>query len=717
MARSIDYSSDEESTPQQNGIKTVTLSGKAETNGVDGEVEEAEAPTPLDPKEIGMQCGYKNLYSGKEDRRGRFQWQDTVPTDVGKPAEDAETAKWALLVRNVKVYSDPRKVLAIHSIVVQSPLLKKLLGGVLKDYPGVTVGLRRLEFSGKFEPLIHRWSELEDAIKRLEAESESDDAEEEENRKKTKEHTELLYNLLHKEFKTLIEESQDMMRNGVITYEYLWTVFQPGHVVYTRQDGQDTALKLHNTRYGTDRNMNPCFWVSGKYVDWDGSRFGTNKLNLCIYPYAGTRKIGVLAAYPIDYHLDKDGLKERLIERGGKIEALAGSHYKAYHGVAWNRDPFGNKDKHNIKGRIVIDTYGWNKFNPNWSVFVTPLNQKEQSDGQAGDDDDDGDDMYDPGDEGTGGGMPVDGMFADEEGGADRIKLTAEQKLICTPLLRGYALKNKQWLNFFVNSVKEIEWSVGAFDSLVLPSNQKELILGFTESQRKNKEMFDDVIEGKGKGIILLLCGPPGVGKTLTAESVAEEMRVPLYMMSAGDLGLDPRNIENKLNNILEMCTKWNAILLLDEADVFLEQRSLHELERNKLVSIFLRILEYYEGIMFLTTNRVNTFDAAFQSRIHISLDYPELSIDSRRMIWKNFLAAAKAQGQDNSITDIQLERLALMDLNGRQIKNILKTGQLLARRRDQTLCHDHIVTVLDVTQHLHNETRETERARSSIFC
>lgn len=193
-------------------------------------------------------------------------------------------------------------------------------------------------------------------------------------------------------------------------------------------------------------------------------------------------------------------------------------------------------------------------------------------------------------------------------------------------------------------------------------------------------------------------------------------MRVPLYMMSAGDLGLDPRNIESKLNNILEMCTKWSAILLLDEADVFLEQRSLHELERNKLVSIFLRILEYYEGIMFLTTNRVQTFDAAFQSRIHISLDYPELNIDSRRMVWKNFLNQAKALGQDNTITEKQLDKLSLMSMNGRQIKNVLKTAQLLARKREQTLCHQHIDTVLDVTQHLHNETRETERARSAIF-
>ena len=195
------------------------------------------------------------------------------------------------------------------------------------------------------------------------------------------------------------------------------------------------------------------------------------------------------------------------------------------------------------------------------------------------------------------GGMPIDGRFADEDDESTQPPpLTLEQKLICTPLLRGYSLKNKMWLNFFVNCVEDIEWQKDAFDRLVLPKNQKELILGFTESQRKNRDTFDDVIEGKGRGMIILLCGPPGVGKTLTSEAVAEEMKVPLYLMSAGDLGFDPRDVETKLQDILEMCSRWNAVLLLDEADVFLEQRSLHELERNKLVSIFLRVLEYYEG-------------------------------------------------------------------------------------------------------------------------
>ena len=201
----------------------------------------------------------------------------------------------------------------------------------------------------------------------------------------------------------------------------------------------------------------------------------------------------------------------------------------------------------------------------------------------------DDDDYIEPGCDDFADGMPMDGHFADEGDAAKRPPLTTEQKLICTPLLRGYSLKTKVWLNFFVNCVKEIEWQKDAFDRLVLPKNQKELILGFTESQQKHRAAFDDVIEGKGRGMIILLCGPPGVGKTLTAESVAEEMKVPLYMMSAGDLGLDPRRIESKLHDILEMCTRWHSVLLLDEADVFLEERSLHELERNKLVSIFLR--------------------------------------------------------------------------------------------------------------------------------
>jgi AAA+ superfamily predicted ATPase len=102
-----------------------------------------------------------------------------------------------------------------------------------------------------------------------------------------------------------------------------------------------------------------------------------------------------------------------------------------------------------------------------------------------------------------------------------------------------------------------------------------------------------------------VLHGPPGTGKTLTAEGISELLKCPLYMASAGELGTDSRFLESELQKILDICHAWGAILLLDEADVFLEKRNMHDIHRNALVSIFLRQLEYFQGILFLTTNRV----------------------------------------------------------------------------------------------------------------
>lgn len=596
----------------------------------------------------------------------------------------------------------------------------------------------------------------------------------------------------------------DMKKNGVITFQHLWTLFAPNTLIFSRQDNQDRAVRLQTSRYGIDRNQQPVFWLTCVYVDFDGQRFGTQKLNISISDFEGTKRISSLIAFPMDLHDKYEQIKTRLVERGARVEALAGSHFRSYNGVGWRTGPYGNKEKHTVKGRVVIDPFGFNRFEPDFAVYVTPLNVPDigpqpgippsvnvrcgRPRGSRGGplppgasdpystfppfidpgynlDDQDMDD----------GGMPADGFFDDEDNMPKRPALTEEQKLICTPLVRGYALKEKQWLHFFVNAVSDIPFNERAFSSLNLPKNQKDLILGFTSVKAPYRNQFDDVIEGKGKGIIILLSGPPGVGKTLTAESVAEQMKVPLYIMAAGDLGLDPRSVETKLQDVMSMCSRWGAILLLDEADIFLEERSLHELERNKLVSIFLRVLEYYEGIMFLTTNRVQTFDAAFQSRIHISLEYPELDKPARKAIWRNFLdrhnlaqAAARSKpaaplpgavkkqptkkraashstpvknGQTDDSVDEEDEKLDSVDeelhqrltephkispdeitrlsdlkINGRQIKNFLKTAQLLAIYKEEPLNYSHLETVVTSTQHLHNATEATDRARGAIY-
>jgi AAA+ superfamily predicted ATPase len=115
-----------------------------------------------------------------------------------------------------------------------------------------------------------------------------------------------------------------------------------------------------------------------------------------------------------------------------------------------------------------------------------------------------------------------------------------------------------------------------------------------------------------------------GTGKTLTAEAIAELLKKPLYIVTAGDLGTTVAEVEKTLGSVLELCQTWDALVLLDEADIFLEARNNTEIQRNALVCVMLRLLEYYSGCLFLSSNRdADTVDAAIASRITVMLEYP----------------------------------------------------------------------------------------------
>ncbi|WDK21167.1 ATPase [Colletotrichum graminicola] len=275
-----------------------------------------------------------------------------------------------------------------------------------------------------------------------------------------------------------------------------------------------------------------------------------------------------------------------------------------------------------------------------------------------------------------------------------------EDYLIASSVVLGFSFSEKLWLEFTVSGIDEIQWNDSAYDSLVLESKPKDIVKALVESHKYHAaESIDDVIQGKGKGLVAVLHGPPGTGKTLTAEGISELLKCPLYMASAGELGTDSRYLEAELQKILDICHAWGAILLLDEADVFLEKRNLHEIARNALVSIFLRQLEYFQGILFLTTNRVETFDDAFQSRIHIALRYESLNQKAKKSIFKIFVERVRVLEKVDlkPFSDEDYDDLAKHNLNGRQIKNTVRTAQALAVNKGDPLSMDHIRQVLDV--------------------
>ncbi|KAI0439309.1 P-loop containing nucleoside triphosphate hydrolase protein [Xylaria telfairii] len=172
-------------------------------------------------------------------------------------------------------------------------------------------------------------------------------------------------------------------------------------------------------------------------------------------------------------------------------------------------------------------------------------------------------------------------------------------------------------------------------------------------------------------------------GKTLTAESVAKIAEKPLYRVTCADIGKKAEDAETYLESVLHLGKLWKCVVLLDEADVLLEQRSLEDLQRNELVSTFLRVLEYYEGILIFISNRVGTFDEAFKFRLQLALHYPTLGPYERLQIWQNFFGKLDG-GQDTAI-DINDLRDHLVDLkeeevNGRQIRNAITIARQYAK-------------------------------------
>ncbi|KAF2197621.1 P-loop containing nucleoside triphosphate hydrolase protein [Delitschia confertaspora ATCC 74209] len=648
---------------------------------------------------VGMTCDVKNLWEGEKKCQCCTNWVEEYPEDVKPNPEETEVVqKYALIVRNKKSHGTG-KAMVVSTIIIQSPLLKPLLEDVFEGYEGITAGLKKVSFTKPFAPFFYRWGRFQKAV-------------EEEKDATVRAHAQLLYDILLKEIDENITTYHDLLSHGVITYNYLWTLFKPGDVLSCKLDGEDMMMKLQNSDYDSGG-----FSLYAKYVDYNGSFFGYASMKYTIHPFEGTRPIADLEAYPMQFNPDAAAIESMLMERGKRFESLQGYHYKAYSGVA-NIIPnkLGKRPvvphSRTVDGRIIIHAEMYTQFN-NHNVFpLEPLDctsfaptlpsEVEQQHLQnpfrvpppppppppPG--------MHYPPPPPLP-PLPPPPMIEPTYAIDGPQSLSEEFYPLCSPIVKGYSLKTKNWAQFHVDNVKDIVWDDRAFESLVLPPGYKELILSFTKSQNQTEDIIDDVIEGKGQGIVMLLNGEPGVGKTLTAESVAEHMRVPLYSMSAAQLGVDSSSVETALGDILEMTRRWKAILLLDETEVFLEQRTIDGLERNKLVSIFLRMLEYYRGVLFLTTNRIAALDKALESRIHLKISYPELDRAARLRIWRNLIDFLPPSFV--SLSKIDLISLAERKMNGREIKNVIKAAQLLASEQDKPLDREHIETVLRITQ------------------
>ncbi|KIJ36812.1 hypothetical protein M422DRAFT_113825, partial [Sphaerobolus stellatus SS14] len=199
--------------------------------------------------------------------------------------------------------------------------------------------------------------------------------------------------------------------------------------------------------------------------------------------------------------------------------------------------------------------------------------------------------------------------------------------------------------------------------------------------------------------------GPPGVGKTLAAEAISEKLEKPLYTIRAGDMTRDTyiadsggdyaSVIDATLSKALAVAASWNAIVLIDEADIFLHKRSISDLSRSAVVAVFLHHLEYYQGILILTTNRISTYDPAVKSRIHLMLDFNDLSESGRRALWEKFMEKAREKAQEKAQEKAKEKSITKLPYNGREIKNTVQLAQLLAISQKKDLEWEHVQSIV----------------------
>ena len=583
-------------------------------------------------------------------------------------------SKFAILL--VRYFDSSNENVQRVSLQINSQHLKDILKATIKDFPGISFETKDITIDRPCRVLFHYRHELAAAAEHLEQHSEA------------AEHLELLLDFIDTEFAETIEVTENLLEQGMINYQYLWTIFRPGTTIYAPVFGQARAFKLNSYEYGC---RPPGLSLDTQFVDFDGEDMGTRDASRLVPAFAGAIKINELPAFPIEWHATQQDLHELLIARGRHWERHAGMHFCEYKGIALEQKN-GAIGRYNIEGRVVVDTKTYHRLEANRSFNVSPFKSEEDkrvSKRRFYDSDDDEIETLEL--------VPDDKLDVDP--------LTDEQRLLASCLVRGFSFAEKRWLDFFVDNLAPIQWNRDCFDQLVLADAQKDLVKALVATHVEQRLGFDDIVKGKGKGLILVLHGPPGVGKTLTAETVAEYCERPLYAVSSGDLGTDSSTLDTRLSRILDMAKTWKAVLLIDEADVFLERRSLHDLHRNALVSIFLRVLEYYEGILFLTSNRVSSFDDAFKSRIHVPLKYGPLGATSRERVWRNFLGKL----ENVNVDEEAYAQLAEAEINGRQIKNVVRTAKSLARFRGQKLDRGMLEQVIKIQMEFEEELEKSE--------
>ncbi|KAK5658742.1 hypothetical protein OQA88_1551 [Cercophora sp. LCS_1] len=626
-----------------------------------------------------------------------------IPVDARRPGDD------------LKVFRAEKSQMVIHS-----PYLCSALAAIVEYYPEFVSTGEGMIIDAPYEVLVHHWDALENYKSNQPASHDAEYA------AITAKHINVLLSFLTETFSEKLSAEKNRWDNPsgpTATFELFWVLLKPGEIVFKEADGSLRAFVVSSAVRFFEVRGQEAYSVHMWNIVFRNNRLQRHMTELVLHSWNGEREIAGLPVIPAKYV--KGGavaMKEKQIELGKKFWDLAKQpSYREYDGLM--RGGSRNRDRRGrLSGRVVVDCEGWEKYKYGQhgrDRSPPPRGPRIYEERQRG---------------------PPPADILPENLPRCSCKLCNQAKLKPTPSpyagfenldpkkddlpanpdlyflaltnsIPAFILGQRIWAHLEVEHLTPIRPDPDAFKYLVLDDEikltVKALIGKFASDDGKLSPWPSDFVKNKGEGRIFLLHGSPGVGKTCTAECIAELTKRPLLSITGGDLGANmyADSVEQSLQYFLKLGERYGALVLLDEADVYLEARRTRDLERNALVSVFLRALEYYKGVLFLTTNRVEAFDSAFTSRIHVALHYRKLGQAERGRIWVQNFERLERDSGGKCFVPAATRRYILdspdvreLRLNGREIRNALQTAVALA---ETDAMEDGVETITVSEKHL----------------
>lgn len=470
-------------------------------------------------------------------------------------------------------------------------------------------------------------------------------------------HTETLKRILdftEDMFSDRYETMDRMISANKITFDSLWYLFDKVDTLYTFEKYDEQICARHKSFcYGQDST---------------GERNRLELYSTVITVFSGKKRkeecTYQIKSFTGQKDIDSFKIKEATVEQkkqfkeqSEKILKLAdGFHHMKIHGRTYTKH-HDDMIKRELKERVMVDQEGCKKFGPRVTVFLNL-------------------------------------------GEIDELK--EEDHYIVFPFVQTYNLGiDKTWGLAHVNYLTPVEYQEDAFNHLVLSQDKKDIIQALVSNKTIE---YKDFICDKGNNTVILLSGTPGVGKSLTAEATSEYLKLPLYRINVGDLGTNPEHMESILHSIFKLTERWNAIILIDEVDIFVEERSDLNVVQNAMVCTFMKILDFNSCIIFLTTNRLQRIDSAVRSRINLLLHYKDLDRKHRTNIWKGLL-----ERWDINLTKETISELASKEINGREIRNYIKSIISIHKQRKAEIDDESMLSTFNM---LFEMTTEFDKKR-----